>query len=82
MLFVYVCVGVCLKDAFGTGLIISGDIYKCSHPHICIYIYIHIEQIITMFLLVYMVPISPPPPPPDDKVLIWFYKSATIVLNA
>ena len=38
--YVYVCVGcvcVCLKNASGTGLIISGDIYKYSHPHICIY---------------------------------------------
>ena len=38
--------GVCLKNAIGTGLIISGDIYKYSHPHICIYIYIYIIIII------------------------------------
>ena len=30
--------GMCLKNAIGTGLINSDDIYKYSHPHICMYI--------------------------------------------
>ena len=31
--------GMCLKNAIGTGLTNSGDIYKYSLPHICMYIY-------------------------------------------
>ena len=75
-----------LKNAWG-GLIVSGDIYTYSHPHICIYIYIytHKKYYLYFFILFYMVPTSGSLLSGgllDVILLIWVCRSDTIIFNA
>ena len=82
MLFLYVGVRV-FENAWG-GLIVSGDIYKYSHPHICTYIYIYIEQIINIFIFLFHIVPTSGLFPPDGPVilLIWVCRSGTVMCNA